>query len=125
MPDATLEEGQQAKLRTICERLALGPDDHLLEIGTGWGGLAVYAARHYGCRVTTTTISRAQHDYAKEWIAREGLGDRITLLLEDYRKLEGRYDKLVSIEMIEAVGTPSCPIISASCRACSSPADAC
>ncbi|AWA05569.1 SAM-dependent methyltransferase [Aeromonas hydrophila] len=101
---ATLEEGQQAKLRTICERLELGPDDHLLEIGTGWGGLAVYAARHYGCRVTTTTISRAQHDYAKEWIAREGLGDRITLLLEDYRKLEGTYDKLVSIEMIEAVG---------------------
>ncbi|MBW3812769.1 methyltransferase domain-containing protein, partial [Aeromonas hydrophila] len=85
--EASLEEGQQAKLRTICERLALGPDDHLLEIGTGWGGLAVYAARHYGCQVTTTTISRAQHDYAKEWIAREGLGDRITLLLEDYRKL--------------------------------------
>ncbi|WP_439831908.1 class I SAM-dependent methyltransferase [Aeromonas caviae] len=103
-PDATLEEGQQAKLYTICERLELGPDDHLLEIGTGWGGLAVYAARHYGCRVTTTTISRAQHDYAKAWIEREGLGDRITLLLEDYRKLEGRYDKLVSIEMIEAVG---------------------
>jgi cyclopropane-fatty-acyl-phospholipid synthase len=103
-PDASLEEGQQAKLRTICERLALGPDDHLLEIGTGWGGLAVYAARHHGCRVTTTTISRAQHDYAKAWIEREGLGDRITLLLEDYRKLEGRYDKLVSIEMIEAVG---------------------
>ncbi|MFM5857866.1 class I SAM-dependent methyltransferase [Aeromonas veronii] len=102
--EATLEEGQQAKLRTICERLELGPDDHLLEIGSGWGGLAVYAARHYGCRVTTTTISRAQHDYAKEWIAREGLGDRITLLLEDYRKLEGTYDKLVSIEMIEAVG---------------------
>lgn len=73
-PDATLEEGQQAKLRTICERLELGPDDHLLEIGTGWGGLAVYAARHYGCRVTTTTISRAQHDYAKAWIEREGLG---------------------------------------------------
>ena len=91
--EASLEEGQQAKLRTICERLELGPDDHLLEIGTGWGGLAVYAARHYGCRVTTTTISRAQHDYAKEWIAREGLGDRITLLLEDYRKLEGTYDQ--------------------------------
>ncbi len=107
--EATLEEGQQAKLRTICERLELGPDDHLLEIGTGWGGLAVYAARHYGCRVTTTTISRAQHDYAKEWIAREGLGDRITLLLEDYRKLEGTYDKLVSIEMIEAVGLDFLP----------------
>ena len=102
--DATLEEGQQAKLRTICERLALGPEDHLLEIGTGWGGLAIYAARHYGCRVTTTTISQAQHDHARDWIAAAGLEDRITLLLEDYRKLEGRYDKLVSIEMIEAVG---------------------
>ena len=102
-PDATLEEGQQAKLRTICERLELGPEDHLLEIGTGWGGSA-HAARHYGCRVTTTTISQAQHDYAKAWIEREGAGDRITLLLEDYRKLEGRCDKLVSIEMIEAVG---------------------
>ncbi|PJG58285.1 SAM-dependent methyltransferase [Aeromonas cavernicola] len=102
--DATLEEGQQAKLRTICERLELGPQDHLLEIGTGWGGLAVYAARHYGCRVTTTTISQAQHNYAKAWIAREGLDDRITLLLEDYRNLTGTYDKLVSIEMIEAVG---------------------
>lgn len=102
--DATLEEGQQAKLRTICERLALGPEDHLLEIGTGWGGLAIYAARHYGCRVTTTTISQAQHDHARDWIAAAGLEDRITLLLEDYRKLEGSYDKLVSIEMIEAVG---------------------
>ncbi|MGK4473872.1 class I SAM-dependent methyltransferase [Aeromonas molluscorum] len=102
--EASLEAAQEAKLRTICERLELGPDDHLLEIGTGWGGLAIYAARHYGCRVTTTTISQAQHDYACDWIAREGLGDRITLLLEDYRKLEGTFDKLVSIEMIEAVG---------------------
>ncbi|PTT49466.1 SAM-dependent methyltransferase [Aeromonas sp. HMWF014] len=102
--ESTLEEAQEAKLRTICERLELRPDDHLLEIGTGWGGLAIYAARHYGCRVTTTTISQAQHDYAREWIEREGLGDRITLLLEDYRKLEGTFDKLVSIEMIEAVG---------------------
>lgn len=102
--EASLEVAQEAKLRTICERLELGPDDHLLEIGTGWGGLAIYAARHYGCRVTTTTISQAQHDYACDWIAREGLGDRITLLLEDYRKLEGTFDKLVSIEMIEAVG---------------------
>ncbi|MGL5225381.1 MAG: SAM-dependent methyltransferase, partial [Aeromonas sp.] len=81
--EASLEEGQQAKLRTICERLALSPTDHLLEIGTGWGGLAVYAARHYGCKVTTTTISQAQHDYAKGWIAKEGLADRITLLQVD------------------------------------------
>jgi cyclopropane-fatty-acyl-phospholipid synthase len=103
-PEASLEEAQQAKLRTICERLELGPQDHLLEIGTGWGGLAIYAARHYGCRVTTTTISQAQHDYARAWIDKEGLQDRITLLLEDYRHLQGTYDKLVSIEMIEAVG---------------------
>ncbi|MGV3593480.1 MAG: class I SAM-dependent methyltransferase, partial [Gammaproteobacteria bacterium] len=77
---------------------------HLLEIGTGWGGLAIHAARHYGCRVTTTTLSREQAAYAREWIAREGLGDRITVLERDYRELDGCYDKLVSIEMIEAVG---------------------
>lgn len=102
--EATLDEAQHHKLDLICQRLDLGPEDHLLEIGTGWGGLAIHAARHYGCRVTTTTISRAQHDYAKQWIEREGLGERITLLLQDYRHLQGQYDKLVSIEMIEAVG---------------------
>ncbi|MGB8692658.1 MAG: cyclopropane-fatty-acyl-phospholipid synthase family protein, partial [Steroidobacteraceae bacterium] len=73
-------------------------------IGTGWGGLAIHAAQHYGCRVTTTTISRRQHDYAAARIAKAGLNERITLLLRDYRDLDGRYDKLVSIEMIEAVG---------------------
>ena len=101
---ANLAEAQQHKLRTICDKLALGPEDHLLEIGTGWGGLAIFAARHYGCRVTTTTISEAQYEHAAQWIAREGLGERITLLKQDYRQLEGQYDKLVSVEMIEAVG---------------------
>jgi len=75
-----------------------------MEIGTGWGGLAVYAAKHYGCKVTTTTISDEQYAWAEEWVAKEGLTDKITLLKQDYRTLEGTYDKLVSIEMIEAVG---------------------
>lgn len=103
-PDASLAEAQQNKLHTICERLELQPSDHLLEIGTGWGGLAIYAAKHYGCRVTTTTISDAQYHYAKQAITANELGDKITLLNQDYRLLEGQYDKLVSIEMIEAVG---------------------
>ena len=86
------------------EKLQLSPQDHVLEIGTGWGGMAIYAAKHYGCKVTTTTISRQQYDYAKQWVEREGLQDQVELLLKDYRDLEGQYDKLVSIEMIEAVG---------------------
>jgi cyclopropane-fatty-acyl-phospholipid synthase len=102
--DMTLEEASLAKLDRICRKLDLQPADHVLEIGTGWGGFALHAARHYGCRVTTTTISRRQYELARERIAAAGLGDRITLLLEDYRNLGGRYDKLVSIEMIEAVG---------------------
>ncbi|MBS0387260.1 MAG: class I SAM-dependent methyltransferase [Proteobacteria bacterium] len=102
----TLAEASRAKFDAACRKLALQPDDHLLEIGTGWGGLAIHAAQHYGCRVTTTTISREQHAYAREQIARHGLEDRITLLLEDYRALTGQYDKLVSVEMIEAVGAP-------------------
>jgi cyclopropane-fatty-acyl-phospholipid synthase len=101
---ATLHEAQLAKFDAVCRKLALGPDDHLLEIGTGWGGLAIHAAVHYGCRVTTTTISREQHAYAREKIARLELGERISLVLEDYRDLSGRFDKIVSIEMIEAVG---------------------
>lgn len=103
-PDASLEEAQQNRLERICEKLALKPSDHLLEIGTGWGGMAIYAARHHGCRVTTTTISEEQHAYAQQKIAEYGLEDRITLLKEDYRALTGQYDKLVSLEMIEAVG---------------------
>lgn len=100
----TLEAASRRKLDLICRKLALGPDDHVLEIGTGWGGFALHAARHYGCRVTTTTISREQHDLAAQRIAEAGLGGRITLLQSDYRDLSGQYDKLVSIEMIEAVG---------------------
>ena len=103
-PESTLEEASLAKLRRICERLDLQPQDHVLEIGTGWGGFALYAAQNYGCRVTTTTISREQHAFAVERIRAAGLEDRVTILLEDYRDLTGTYDKLVSIEMIEAVG---------------------
>jgi cyclopropane-fatty-acyl-phospholipid synthase len=87
----------------------LSSDDHLLEIGSGWGGLAVYAAQNYGCHVTTTTISDAQYDFAKRQIEAEGLADRIELLNRDYRLLEGRYDKIVSVEMIEAVGRKFLP----------------
>jgi len=102
--DATMEEASLAKMDAICRKLELKPGDHLLEIGTGWGGLAVHAAGRYGCRVTTTTISRAQHEMAAERIRAAGLEERVELLLCDYRDLEGSYDKLVSIEMIEAVG---------------------
>ena len=102
--DMSLEAASVAKLDRICRKLDLSPEDHVLEIGTGWGGFAIYAARNYGCRVTTTTISGQQHDYARVAIAEAGLEDRITLLQSDYRDLEGQYDKLVSIEMIEAVG---------------------
>lgn len=103
-PAATLESASEAKLDEICRQLDLQPEDHLLEIGTGWGGMAIHAAKHFGCRVTTTTISREQYDYACARVKSEKLEDRITLLFKDYRVLEGEYDKLVSIEMIEAVG---------------------
>jgi cyclopropane-fatty-acyl-phospholipid synthase len=102
--DATLHEAQVAKLDRICRKLDLRPEDHVLEIGTGWGGFAIHAATNYGCRVTSTTISAEQLALARERVEAAGLEDRITLLLEDYRALEGTYDKLVSIEMIEAVG---------------------
>jgi cyclopropane-fatty-acyl-phospholipid synthase len=103
-PEATLLEASLAKLDRVCSKLDLRPEDHLLEIGTGWGGLAVHAAGRYGCRVTTTTISREQYDLAVERVREAGLEHRVTVLLEDYRNLTGSYDKLVSIEMIEAVG---------------------
>lgn len=102
--DSTLAQAQQYKLQQICERLQLKASDHLIEIGTGWGSMAIYAAQHYGCKVTTTTISQQQHDYTKARVEALGLEDKITLLFEDYRLLTGTYDKLVSIEMIEAVG---------------------
>ena len=100
----SLHDAQLAKLDMVCRKLELDPDDHLLEIGTGWGSLALHAAERYGCRVTTTTISREQHEVATERVREAGLGDRVKVLLSDYRDLRGRFDKLVSIEMIEAVG---------------------
>jgi len=100
----TMEQASETKLKRICDKLQLTERDHVVEIGTGWGGFAIYAAKNYGCRVTTTTISRNQYDWAKRRIEAENLTDKITLLFEDYRKLTGKYDKLVSIEMIEAVG---------------------
>jgi cyclopropane-fatty-acyl-phospholipid synthase len=103
-PEATLEEASVHKLDLICRKLELEPSDHLLEIGTGWGGLALHAARSYGCRVTTTTISRNQFDFATRRISDAGLSDRVTVVGEDYRDLKGQFDKLVSVEMIEAVG---------------------
>ena len=99
-----LAEASQHKLKLICEDLELKPTDHLVEIGTGWGGMAIYAAENYGCNVTTTTISKEQLDYARAEVERRGLQDKVTLLFEDYRNLSGQFDKLVSIEMIEAVG---------------------
>ena len=102
--DMTLEQASIAKLDRICRKLDLKPGDHVMEIGSGWGGFALYAAGRYGCRVTTTTISRRQYEFVRERIAAAGLADRVTLLMEDYRDLSGQYDKLVSIEMIEAVG---------------------
>jgi cyclopropane-fatty-acyl-phospholipid synthase len=96
----SLDTAQQQKLDRICRKLELGPDDHVLEIGTGWGSFALHAARNYGCTVTTTTISREQHDFARDRFR----GERIEVLFEDYRNLRGRYDKIVSIEMFEAVG---------------------
>jgi len=108
-PRATLEEASLTKLERVCAKLALSPADHVLEIGTGWGGFAVYAAEHYGCRVTTTTISREQHAFATARVRAAGLEDQVTVLLEDYRDLRGSYDKLVSIEMIEAVGWQNFP----------------
>lgn len=102
--DASLEEAQLHKLKTICERLELKKGETLLEIGTGWGALAIYAAQHYGVKVTTTTISEEQFVYTQARINSLGLEENITLLKSDYRDLSGQYDKLVSIEMIEAVG---------------------
>lgn len=99
-----LEAASDLKLKTICEKLDLSREDSLIEIGTGWGGFAIYAAKHYGCHVTTTTISEQQFNYAEKRIKEENLQDKITLLKKDYRELEGCFDKLVSIEMIEAVG---------------------
>ncbi len=103
-PDSTLEEAARYKVDRICKKLALAPEDHLLEIGTGWGGFALHAAREYGCRVTTATISQQQCELARQRVQAAGLAGRVEVVLADYRDLQGQYDKLVSIEMIEAVG---------------------
>jgi cyclopropane-fatty-acyl-phospholipid synthase len=102
--DMTLQQAQEARLDHICRKLRLGPEDHVIEIGTGWGGFALHAAGKYGCRVTTTTISAEQYEFSRQRVADAGLHDRITLLRDDFRELSGQYDKLVSIEMIEAIG---------------------
>jgi cyclopropane-fatty-acyl-phospholipid synthase len=102
--ESSMEDASLAKFDRICRKLQLNSNDHLLEIGTGWGGLAIYAAKNYGCKVTTTTISKEQYEFAKKRVEELDLEDRIELLLEDYRDLDGQYDKLVSVEMIEAVG---------------------
>lgn len=101
---STLEEASLNKMAHICERLQLKKTDHLLEIGTGWGGMAIFAAKISGCKVTSITISKEQYIYATDWVKREGLENQVTILLQDYRLIEGTFDKLVSIEMIEAVG---------------------
>ncbi|MCX7052509.1 MAG: cyclopropane-fatty-acyl-phospholipid synthase, partial [Proteobacteria bacterium] len=113
----TLEQASVAKFEAVCRKLRLRPGERVVEIGTGWGGLAIHAAARYGAHVTTTTISREQHDHAREMITRAGLTDRITLLLEDYRDLKGRYDKAMSIEMIEAVGAQYLDTYLAKCTA--------
>jgi cyclopropane-fatty-acyl-phospholipid synthase len=103
-PDATLAEAQREKNDALCRSLRLQPSDRVLEIGTGWGGWAIHAAQHYGCHVTTVTISQQQFDYARRRVIHAGLGDRVEVRLQDYRDLTGAFDKIVSIEMLEAVG---------------------
>ena len=103
-PETSLKEASVAKLEQICELISIEEDDHVLEIGCGWGSFAIHAAEKYGCRVSATTISKEQYNLARERVRRRGLDDRVTILFKDYRELEGTYDKLVSIEMIEAVG---------------------
>ncbi|CAH1532861.1 Cyclopropane-fatty-acyl-phospholipid synthase [Vibrio owensii] len=107
--DDSLEQAQINKMDRLCQQLELKPTDHVVEIGTGWGAMAIYMAEQYGCQVTTTTISEEQHAYAEQKIKERDLEDKITLLKEDYRNLTGTYDKLVSIEMIEAVGKQFLP----------------
>lgn len=114
-PSSTLEEASHYKLETICKKLNLQPTDRVIEIGSGWGGFAIHAARNYGCHVTTTTISDAQYGEAKKRIEGAGLTDRINLLQSDYRDLQGSFDKLVSIEMVEAVGREYLPTFFAKC----------
>ncbi|MGH8477690.1 MAG: class I SAM-dependent methyltransferase, partial [Methylococcales bacterium] len=120
--DMTLEQASLYKLRRVCEKLQLTEHDHVLEIGGGWGGFAIYAAKNYGSKITTTTISKAQYELAVSRIRQAGLGDRIEVLLCDYRQLRARFDKLVSIEMIEAVGHQFYDTFFAKCAALLKPA---
>jgi cyclopropane-fatty-acyl-phospholipid synthase len=108
-PGATLEEASRAKYERLCRKLELGPDDHVLEIGTGWGGFCLHAASRTGCRVTSATLSPSQRTFAEQRVAEAGLADRVRIVERDYRELGGTYDKLVSIEMIEAVGHENLP----------------
>jgi len=120
-PDASLAEASQAKYERLCRKLALGPGHEVLEIGTGWGGFALHAAKRHGCRVTTTTISEAQHDLARRRVAEAGLSDRVRVLCRDYRDLRGRFDRVVSIEMIEAIGPENLEAFFARCGALLAP----
>ena len=115
-PSMSLEQASNYKKELICQKLQLKPMDHLVEIGSGWGGFAIYAAQHYGCKVTTITISQAQYDEAVARVEAAGLAHRVDVQLKDYRLLEGKFDKLVSIEMIEAVGEPYLSTYFQQCR---------
>ena len=115
-PSMSLEQASNYKKELICQKLQLKPMDHLVEIGSGWGGFAIYAAQHYGCNVTTITISQEQYDEAVARVDAAGLAHRVDVQLKDYRLLEGKFDKLVSIEMIEAVGEPYLPTYFQQCR---------
>ncbi|WP_332771961.1 cyclopropane-fatty-acyl-phospholipid synthase family protein [Pseudomonas sp. ESBL1] len=116
-PEQSLEQAQLHKLERICQKLELRAQDHLLEIGCGWGSLAIHAATHFGCRVTTTTLSQAQYAYTQARVRALGLEQQITVLCDDYRDLKGTFDKLVSIEMIEAVGHRYLPVYFRQCAA--------
>lgn len=115
--EMTLAQASDYKKEIICQKLQLKPLDHVVEIGSGWGGFAIYAAQHYGCKVTTITISQAQYDEAVQRIQAAGLSHRVEVQLKDYRQLQGKFDKLVSIEMIEAVGEQFLPTYFKQCRA--------
>lgn len=110
-----LAEAQESKYERLCRTLRLRPEDRLLEIGCGWGGFAQYAATRYGCRITAVTLSENQYVYAARRIQEAGLADRVTIELRDYRHIEGEYDKIASIEMLEAVGHRYLPVFAAAC----------
>jgi len=115
-PDTSLQDAQTEKYDRLCRNLKLKPTDHVLEIGSGWGGLALHAVKNYGCRVTTVTISEEQFKYAKALFEKENVSDRVEILLQDYRTIQGKYDKIVSIEMLEAVGHKYLPVFFSKCN---------